>query len=269
MRLHIEGIGLAGPGLPDWASGRAILAEPGAYRPEAVVLKASELLPPAERRRMTDTVKLALTVGCEALAQAGRSADTLPTIFSSSGGDGATISAILEILASPAREVSPTRFHNSVHNAPAGYWSIATHSHETSTSLCAHDHSFGAGLLEAAAQAVHDERPVLLICYDLPYPPVLHQVRPIHAVFGAALLLSPQPTAQSLASLTINLARDGGPETGMTDPDLETLRLGNPTARCLPLFAAIAGGDARAVVLDHMGANQLRIIVTSGSETLQ
>jgi hypothetical protein len=222
-----------------------------------VVLKPSELLPPAERRRMTDTVKLALAVGSEALAQPGCSAEDIPTVFTSSGGDGATISAILEVLATPEPEVSPTRFHNSVHNAPAGYWSIATHARAASTSLCAYDHSFGAGLVEAAAEAVYEDRPVLLVSYDVPYPQVLAEVRPIDGIFGAAFLLSPRPTPQTIASLSVTLIQGTGAETEMALPALEALRRGNPTARCLPLLAAIAGGGMQEVSLDHMGGNRL------------
>ena len=257
MKLHIDGIGLIGPGLPNWAMGCASLVDPASHRPDAVILKPSELLPPAERRRMTDTVKLALAVGSEALAQAGLAAEDIPTIFTSSGGDGATISAILEVLTAPAPEVSPTRFHNSVHNAPAGYWSIATHAQAASTSLCGYDHSFGVGLLEAATEAVYEDRPVLLVSYDVPYPQILAQVRPIDGIFGAAFLISPRKTPQTVASLSVVLAHNAGPETGMATPALEALRLGNPTARCLPLLAAIAGGVPQDVCLDHMGGNRL------------
>ena len=83
------------------------------------------------------------------------------------------------MLATDGREVSPTRFHNSVHNAPSGYWAVATGSREPSTSLCAYDASFAAGLLEAAAQATVDDRPVTLVAYDLPYPEPLQRARPI------------------------------------------------------------------------------------------
>ena len=69
---------------------------------------------------------------------------------------------ICEALARPEREVSPTSFHNSVHNAPAGYWSIATGSRLASTSICAYDVSFAAGLLEAAAYATVEHQPVML-----------------------------------------------------------------------------------------------------------
>ncbi|HLZ64833.1 MAG TPA: beta-ketoacyl synthase chain length factor [Aliidongia sp.] len=261
MRLHVEGIGLAGPGLPDWAAGAPVLAGRAAYEPAPVVLAPSALLPPAERRRMTETVKLALAVGSEAVAGAGREAGDLPSVFASSGGDGATITAILDILASEQREVSPTRFHNSVHNAPSGYWSIATHSRESSTSLCAHDFSFAAGLLEAAALAVAEARPVLLAAYDVPYPAVLHAVRPIHSTFGTALVLSPERSVASLATLTLSLERGDGAETRMAAPALEDLRTGNPAARALPLLAALAEGAARDVALPLMAGNLLKLAV--------
>ena len=114
---------------------------------------------PAERRRAGATVKLAIAAGSEALAQAGRDPADMAMVFAASGGDGETVHEILAVLARSTREVSPTRFHNSVHNAPAGYWTVATGSRAPSTSLCAFDESFAAGLLDAAVQAtVQDGR---------------------------------------------------------------------------------------------------------------
>jgi hypothetical protein len=261
VRLHVEGIGLCGPGLPGWTAGAPILAGQAAYEPAPVVLAASDLLPPAERRRMTETVKLALAVGSEAVADGGCRAEALPSVFASSGGDGTTITAILEILASEQREVSPTRFHNSVHNAPSGYWSIATHSRESSTSLCAHDFSFAAGLLEAASLAVAEDRPVLLVAYDVPYPAVLHAVRPMQSTFGVGLVLSPKRGPRSRASLTLSLGHDAGAEARMPVPALEALRTGNPAARALPLLAALAAGAERAVALRLMRGNLLTLAI--------
>ena len=260
MKLFVDGIGLCGPGLTDWVQGAPILAGSAMYHPAPVTLVPSELLPPAERRRMTETVKLALAVGSEAVARSERQAEALPSVFTSSGGDGATITDILEILASEERGVSPTRFHNSVHNAPSGYWSIATHSRESSTSLCAHDFSFAAGLLEAASLATSETKPVLLVAYDLPYPAVLHAARPIQSIFGAALLLSPARESRSLAALTLSLDREAA-ETTMPDPALEALRIGNPAARALPVLAALAGGAPRRVTLALMAGNRLTLEV--------
>lgn len=254
MRAYVEGIGLLGPGLPGWEQSRAILTGDCAYMASPAVLTASPLLPPAERRRSVPTVKLAMAVGAEALEQAGRDAATVATVFTSSSGDPDTLHQILETLATEEREISPTRFHNSVHNAPAGYWSIATRCREPSTSLSAHDESFQSGLLEAAAEVAADGWTVGLIAYDLPYPEPLGKVRPITGAFGTALVLIPQATDRCLACLDIDLSRGDEPVSRMADIGLEALRVGNPTARALPLLAALArvcaGGSPERVVLD-------------------
>jgi Beta-ketoacyl synthase, N-terminal domain len=137
MRVFVEGVGLLGPGLNGWQASRPLLAgdAPFVYMP--TVVTASDLLPAAERRRTGLPVKLALAAGQEAFVQSGRDAALTASVFTSSAGDGENLHQICATLASPEREISPTRFHNSVHNAPAGYWSIATHSRQASTSLCA------------------------------------------------------------------------------------------------------------------------------------
>jgi hypothetical protein len=265
MRLYLEGIGLCAGALPNWPEGREVLAGRVPYRETEIVMAASALLPPAERRRTTDTVKLAMTVGAEAVTHAGLRAENVPSVFTSSGGDGKTITAILEVLASPQREVSPTRFHNSVHNAPAGYWSIATRCREASTSICAYDFSFAAGLLEAATRALTEQCPVLLVAYDVPYPLALDACRKIAAPFGAALVLSPHRTANSLADLSIELRMKPGPETMLTDLAIEALRAGVPAARALTLLTAMARGGKQDVIIAHVADNGLAISVTPTS----
>lgn len=257
MRVFVEGVGLRGPGLNGWQASCPILANHQKYTPAPPVLPSSELLPPAERRRTVPTVKLALAVGTEATMHAKCDPAVTASVFSSSCGDGETIHQIFEALASPEREVSPTRFHNSVHNAPAGYWSIATQSREPSTSLCCYDASFSAGLLEAAVQATIDARTVILIVYDLPYPEPLHATRPIGATFGTALVLTPQASERSLARLDIQLTRGAGSLTAMSDPALEQLRTGNPAARSLPLLSLLARREAGTVALQYVAGNRI------------
>ena len=258
MRVAVRGIGLCGPGLPDWPAGQAALG--GAYQPSDTIIPAAELLPATERRRTVPIVRLALAVGSQAVRQAGADAGDLATVFASSGGDGETVHAILETLASTSREVSPTRFHNSVHNAPSGYWNIATGSRAPTTSLCAYDDSFAAGLLETAAQVHETGEPVLLVAYDVPYPAPLAAVRRIVAPFGMALLLAPADTA-GMAALTLELRQTDQPPAPMGDPALETLRLGNPAARSLGLLAALAKRQASTIVLESRGSRRLVIAV--------
>jgi len=260
IRIFVEGVGLLGPGLSGWRASRPVLAGGESYRDAPTVVVASELLPPAERRRTSVSVKLALTVGHEAIVNAERDVAGMATVFTSSCGDE-NVHYICEALASPEREVSPTRFHNSVHNAAAGYWGIATRSQEASTSLCAYDASFAAGLLEAAAQATVNRKPVALIAYDQPYPEPLNTVRPISAPFGVALVVAPESTSRTFAVLDVTFEREMETPTRMPDFGLEAARIGAPAARSLPLLAALARGARENIVIECGLRTQLRIAV--------
>ena len=261
MRVFVEGVGLLGPGLSDWQASRPLLAGAATYIHAPTVVTASDLLPAAERRRTGLPVKLALAAGRAAFVHAGRDAATTATVFTSSSGDGETLDHICATLASAEREISPTRFHNSVHNAPAGYWSIATRSHASSSSLCCYDASFAAGLLDAAVQVTVDGEPVALINYDQPYPEPLHAVRPVSASFGMALIMAPQITGHVFATLDISFVSGEASATRMTDPGLDAVRATVPAARCLPLLAALARGVSTVVVLEYGAKNHLRVAV--------
>jgi hypothetical protein len=262
MRIFVEGVGVLGPGLAGWEASRAVLTGETPYVATPTVLTASDLLPAAERRRTGTPVKLALAAGCEAFANARRDAAMTATVLTSSGGDGDNVHQICETLAVAVLEVSPTRFHNSVHNAAAGYWCIATHSREPSTSLCGHDASFAAGLLEASVQVVVDGKAVALIAYDHAYPEPLHTLRPIGANFGAAFVLTPHATAHTFATLEVSLLANVENLTQLEHPALEELRLNVPAARSLPLMSALARAATEIVMLEFVGGNSLRVAVT-------
>ncbi|MDB5757085.1 MAG: 3-oxoacyl-[ACP] synthase [Burkholderia sp.] len=257
LHAYIDGIGLLGPGLTGWPQGRAVLSGAESYAAAKTALPAPAMLPAAERRRSGPLVRVALAVGAE--AGAGHDLARLATVFTSSGGDGVNCHELCEMLASNDRQVSPTRFHNSVHNAAAGYWSIAAGAMETASVLCAHDGSFGAGLLEALAQVAVDGVPVLLIAADTAYPEPLHAARPIPDEFAIGLLLSPRQRPQSIAR--IGAALSGLPPTAMAEPGLETLRGAIPAARSLPLLDAIAHGAAAHLVLDYLEHSRLAVDV--------
>ncbi|MGA2548960.1 MAG: beta-ketoacyl synthase chain length factor [Burkholderiaceae bacterium] len=262
MRIYVEGVGVRGPGLDGWAAARSCLLDPSSYSPTPACIPLCPLLPAAERRRTVTSVNLALAVGMEALEHADRIREELPGIFSSSCGDGTTIHEIVEVLSTPEREVSPTRFHNSVHNAPAGYWSIATQSREPSTSLCCFDASFPAGLLEATVFTFLEQRPVILVVYDVPYPEPLNQVRPIPFAFGMALVLNASPNRRSIAALDVVLSTENARDPTMSHAALEVIRCDNPAARGLPLLSALAGVPRGPLSLEYVAGN--RILVTVG-----
>jgi hypothetical protein len=257
---YIEGIGLHGPGLTDWPSSRAALSGQQAYRPHKTVLPPPALLPAAERRRSGAIVKLTLATGLEAIAAAGLDAADLHSVFSSSDGDGENCHAICEMLASDDRQISPTRFHNSVHNTAAGYWSIATGAMTAASVLCAFDASFAAGLLEALTHVVVDNTCSILLACDTAYPEPLHSSRPIPDAFGIALVLAPQRSARSLARITVGLTDTSTDR--LDDAALESLRKAIPAARGLPLLCSIARRQNRQVVLDYLDSSRLAVAIT-------
>lgn len=259
LAAYIEGIGLLGPGLTNWVSGRAILSGLQAYHPSKTLIPAPELLPAAERRRASDIVKLTLATSLEAIAAAGLHTENLPSVFSFSNGDGVNCHTICEMLASDDRQISPTRFHNSVHNAAAGYWSIATETMATSSVLCAFDASFGAGLLDALTQVVVDKTRCILMASDTPYPEPMFSKRPIPDNCGIALILALKASPQSIAQIKVSITPDEADK--FDDIALETLRMSIPAARGLPLLQAIAMQKKCRVVLDYLDNIRLAIEV--------
>lgn len=245
--LFVEAIGLVAPGLAGWAAAARVLAGAEPYAAAELAPYQPALLPPNERRRATQAIRLAFRTSEDALSQTPLPASGLATVFASAEGDTDVMHRINHALTLPARLISPTDFHNSVHNAAAGYWSIAVGARQPSTSLAAADATFAAGLTEAAALALGDGLDTLLTVYDMRMPVPLAEKRPIPEPFGAALVLTPQRTARSCAALT--LAETAQPESTLEAPALERLRCANPAARALPLLRCLARGAGGTVHL--------------------
>ena len=207
-----------------------MLSEQSTFDPQPVARPSVALLPPAERRRCALTVAWALAVAQEAVVTSELDAGAFAVVFVSSDGDGDIVHRLCSALAAPGAAVSPTDFHNSVHNAATGYWSIGAHSTAPSTALCAYDGSFAAGLLEAACLVATEARPVLLVAVDLPYPPPLGVHRPVRHGFAAALALQ--------RGSRLEVSWSGGEATAL--PAKLAGFAGNAAAACLPLLAALA-----------------------------
>lgn len=267
--VRVLGVGLVGPGLASWADGERVLRGELPYVAAPSAVPPPQRLPAAERRRAGAAVKVALSVADAACMHADLDPATLATVFTSSSGDGANCHALCETLAHPAgpdRLVSPTRFTNSVHNAAAGYWHIAVNSQRASTSLCAHDDSFGAGLMAALAQLPSLDAPLLLVASDTPYPEPLHATRPIPDTMGIALVLAPASIAGSRrahAHLQARLlpAAEAGAVTPCSDATLEALRGRIPAARALPLLETIARREPTRIVLPATTGLVLEIVL--------
>jgi hypothetical protein len=261
LAAFVDGIGVLGPGLTDWAAAARVLRGETSWHHAPTVLPTPQCLPAAERRRTGAPVRLALAVGLEATSRAGADPATLPAVFAASGGDGVNCHEICQVLASNERQLSPTRFHNSVHNAASGYWGIATGATAASNALCAYDASFGAGLLEALVQLTIERTAVLLIGYDTGYPEPLHRARPIPDAFGVAMLLAPARGATSIARLAVTASDQRADR--LTDTGLERLRHSIPAARSLPLLGLLAREEAGRVSIGYLEEAALLVEVSA------
>ncbi len=262
LRLFLEAPAVAAPGLDGWPQAAAVLNGATPYEGTALARVAPEILPPTERRRSSATTKLALRVARESRESGSPQDGELATLFASANGDTEILHQLCQSLAEAEPMVSPMRFHNSVHNAPAGYWSIASGSMEASTSIAAYDDSFAAGLLSAAVQASAEQRAVMLVTYDIPFPQPLAPCRPIVADCAVALRLTPQRSRHTLAECTLRFSAEAGEASAMAHPELEALRTGNPAARALPLLAALARQQEGLVVFDYQGGQSLLLELT-------
>lgn len=252
---YVHAISFVAPGLPDWLHTRDVLRGERSYEPADISVYQPNLLPPNERRRASPAVRMAFRIAEELTQNATHRADELASVFSSSDGDLAIAHRICNALADTSRLVSPTDFHNSVHNSAAGYWSIAANAKGPSTAISAFDHSFAVGLLEAHAMVQVEQLPTLLVVYDIPAPKPLHDRRPLAIAAGVGLLLSTQAT-NAIASISIKM------QSGITstcDRELEALRNSNPAARALPLLQAIAKQTSALIHIDTDNEHGLNI----------
>lgn len=211
MRISIDAVGVLAPGLPNWEVTKAVLEKQIAYVAAAFEVPQPTCLAPAERRRSSPTVRLAIAVAEQALRQTSMAPQDMAMVFASYEAAGVITHQLCEALAG-SREVSPTQFHNSVHNAPSGYYSIAMNAKRAATSICRGDWSFAAGLLNATVQAVADGAPVLYVCYDSPLPSPVCEVMPVVAPTAIALVLTPVAGPAALATWNISIA----PRTNVT-----------------------------------------------------
>jgi hypothetical protein len=256
--LCIGDVGVCAPGLVHWAAARPTLAGETAFVPSPVPRLAAAALPATERRRANVTARWALEAASDAVRALPKDESAaLATVFASGDGDGEVLATVLRDLAQHKVNVSPTTFHNSVFNAPGGYWSIAAQSPAASTTVCAGAATFAAGLIEALTQVTVLSRTVLLVAFDHPFPAGAPIGTPTREPFACALLLSPSSLHGALARI------DGWRiEAGAADalpPQLDSLFGGNPAAAALPLLAALACGTAASVALPYL--DDARVVV--------
>ncbi|HEY8120729.1 MAG TPA: beta-ketoacyl synthase chain length factor [Myxococcota bacterium] len=210
--------------------------------PDGALAGAPEarFLPPLVRRRCDDLTRALLHVARECASPEQLAA--CACVFASRH---ASLSALVELLEALAagKPLSPNTFSHSVHNAPAGVFSVWAQNRHACSSLAAGRESFACGWLEALGLLARDPtRDVLLVCGDefplAPLTPHAAAPAPTHAL---AVLLG-----SSGAGAPIELALEAAPE--------------NAEARAEPdelAFARWWAGDAAVLALAHSGRRWL------------
>ena len=253
IEIAVLGVGAWAPEWQDWNSATAVLCGNVEIAATAAARPAPAILPPTERRRAPESVLLGVDVALQACTMAGIAPADVAHVFASSYGELSISDYLCETLAKSPLEVSPIRFHNSVHNAAVGYWTIATGCHAPSTAVAAQAASFGAGLLEAVGQVLAEQRPVLLVCSDSAGSGPLTEITGCTQPFACALVLAPAAGTATLARLDLQLV-PSQPDDALPGP-LAGWRRGNPSASSLALLAMLAGnaGSCRLAAAPALG----------------
>ena len=241
LAASIAGIGFWTHGLPTWTAAREF-ARTGTLVADAPAKPQPQLLPPNERRRAPESVAVALEVALAACTAAGRDPKTLPSVFASTHGDLAITDYMCATLASDPAAISPIRFHNSVHNAAAGYWTIGNGCRAATTAISAGEATFSQAVVEALSQLACGEDAVLLAACDAAATGPLAPVSRSTGLLGGALVLARDGAGPRLA---VRLDAGEAPEA---DGPLARHARGNAMAPMLALFDALAANGSAAIL---------------------
>jgi Beta-ketoacyl synthase, N-terminal domain len=147
--------------------------------------------------------------------------------------------------------IRPAQFTQSVHNAPAGVFSIAARNPAASTTITAGPHTFAVALQEAELQLWESEEPILISLADEAVPSVFGSADPglsLACAFVVQRAAAPLPVG-NLALATIELSfRIGG-----------TPKPGSAAASTGALAGALLGAVELCAMLERGGATEATI----------
>jgi hypothetical protein len=248
VTLELRALGLWTPGYGD-ALSWARRNDDGASADAAAKTPRAELLPPMLRRRTSLLTRMAAEVAKQAIGAAGFDAAAATMVYGSVYGEIRTTVDLLEQLLKPGEPLSPTKFHNSVHNTAGGYVSITTGNRAGSSALSGGRSTLAMGLLECAALVACDGGDAVLVIAEEPLPEPLAAGRrwgPLAAAFAISA-----PGRGDMFGRPCLMVQ--GPTTS-SPPAPEWLQ-GNPCAAALALIDAASRPTAARVALEpHLPA---------------
>ncbi len=206
-------------------------------------------IPAALRRRASQAIQMAFSAADHACRGALRSPSELPAVFASVGGEIQVTDRLCIELGKPDGIISPTAFHNSVHNTAAGYWSIAHRNPQACTAIAAGHETFAMALVESWRQLACHGGELLLVCYDEQWPEYL--AAPIGSPpFACALVLGAGIADGRIAQIGRPAV---GPEEKLSDPLAQWIA-NMPVCAAIPLLAAALGEEERDVPVSGSSA---------------
>jgi hypothetical protein len=208
FNIDVAGVAVWSSRLPSWTLARDVIRGNALMLDAPVSRPQTALLPPTERRRIPDSVAIALEVATRACEGLPIDRARVPQVFASMHGDTPISDYMCSTLASTPSMISPTKFHNSVHNAAAGYWSIGVGSHAPYTSISAAQYTFAAGLLETILQSVSERGPVLYVAFDVEATGPLAPMSQCQHLLAIGLVIAPSQDAANARALQVRVEHD-------------------------------------------------------------
>jgi len=252
---YVRGLGLWTPGFASasaWCRGDS---DPSIEAPDVALLVGPL------RRRSTRFTRMAVDVLHQATTEARCDVTTVPSVWATSNGEHTTAISILGMMRRSEGKLSPTHFHNSIHNTASGYASIATGNGAPSTTLSGGAELVASSFLEAICHLEASAGDVVVVLADEPLLPPFDRAGGTSPL-ALAFCLSSRPEGAS-ASLS-GLRRDAVAPVKHHDrfgrlyvaaalPLLERIALGRPGTVPLELEGERAG-PVSCVDLELVGA---------------
>ncbi|MGH1439444.1 MAG: beta-ketoacyl synthase chain length factor [Cellvibrionaceae bacterium] len=250
----LSAFGAWGKGFANWDELVELIQSPDALpKEESLHSKGPkpEVIPANERRRSPLPVKLAVESSWQATQMAGVDPSTLTCVFVSGFGDTQLTDYMCKVLATESKELSPTKFHNSVHNAAAGYWTISTGCEKAANSVAGFQDSVSLTLMEAMIQCQQEQKAILLTFFDAPVSSVLTDIMGPGSAFSFSIIIEPCQVDSKNASdddkdaviLSARVSENGCDWPVLTNAHgiVEEVYHNNPSARILSLIEMIQG----------------------------
>ncbi|WP_299877576.1 beta-ketoacyl synthase chain length factor [uncultured Cocleimonas sp.] len=261
LRCSIKAVGGWGQNYTNWQELSELLTT-GATAENTASSPKPEIIPANERRRAPLPVKLAVESSWQATQSAGLDPKGLACVFVSGLGDTQLTDYMCKVLATENMQLSPTKFHNSVHNAAAGYWTISTGCMKAANSVAGFNESVSLAILEAVTQCVQEQAPVQITFYDAPSSEILKPLLKNDQSFSASLIIEPvlesnQNDSNLLEMQLVSQATEW-PELDL-ETHLDTSYKQNPSARILAVLNMLTKDSADTVLLPLSAETSLQL----------